>query len=82
MRGHAGLVIINSLPLNVLGLTSEVSVVEAHMRLTIDAMGLQPTCFILVCVRHEPPGPNSYARLRISFLAGFCRDPLYMGGLM
>jgi len=26
-----------------------------------------------VCVRHEPPGPNSYARLRIPG----CRDTLY-----
>ena len=29
-----------------------------------------------VCVRHEPPGPNSYARLRTPF----SRDPLCRGG--
>ena len=49
-------------------LTSEVSVVGAHMSLTLGYHG--PSADLLypgVCERHEPPGPNSNARLRMPF---------------
>ena len=42
-------------------------------------MGLQPTCFILVCVRHEPLWPDSTC-LRINPSAGSAAI-LFIGGL-
>ena len=48
-------------PLHVFGLTSEVSVVGAHMSLTMGYhYGPLADLLVLVCVRHEPPGPSSH----------------------
>ena len=47
-------------PLRVFGLTPEVSVVGASRSLTMGYhYGPSADLLVLVCVRHEPPGPNS-----------------------
>jgi len=69
-------------PLHVFGLTSEVSVVGAHMSLTMGYHGPSADLLCLgVCVRHEPPGPNSYALLGIPFSRLLPRSSV-QGGLM
>jgi len=64
------------------GLTSEVSVVRAHMSLTMGYLGPSADLFYSgLCVRREPPGPNSYARLRI-FFSRFLPRSSVQGGSM
>ena len=57
-------------PLHVFGLTSPASVVGAHMSLSMGYhYGPSADLLVLVCVRHEPPGPNSHP-FEDTFVAG------------